>query len=51
MQIDEIISRLHALSRSDDGYILTNDDKKLLAIVSNQMSEVALALMDAEEAD
>lgn len=49
MQIDEIIARLHALSRTEDGYVLTDDDKKLLAIVSNQMSEVALAVLDAEE--
>ena len=49
MQIDEIITRLHALSRTEDGYILTDDDKKLLAIVSSQLSEVALTLMDEEE--
>lgn len=51
MQLDEIIDQLHTLSRTEGGYVLTYDDKRLLAIVASQLSEAQLATLKAEVSD
>lgn len=50
MEIDEIIDRLHKLSRAEKGSVLTDDDRKLLASAANQMSAVLLAVLDGGKA-
>lgn len=49
MQIDEIIDRIHQLSRAEAGYVLTDEDKRLLAILANQLSAAQMSLLETEE--
>lgn len=48
MQTAELIDRTHELSRSESGYTLTDEDRKLLAVAANELSKIALAELDAK---
>lgn len=49
MQIDEVIDRVHTLSRTGFGYDLKDDDKKALAIAANELSKIQHAALDVKE--
>ena len=47
MQIDNLIDQVHKLSRVEPGYVLKDEDRKLLARAANEMSVTQLAMSNS----